>query len=601
MRNIQNANDIQFLYVVRLAGERGWYFIYDADEEAPVELGFFEPHNESYPEFNQQVLTGTVDPVISETQWGWLLSVYEPVFTSRGELVGYVGADFSMDGIVAERRAYLLELLAITLLITAALAVVYILVIRKTIILPVNTMVKAVDGYLLTPSDGSSAADEAVPSSIGVLDIHTNDELESLAEAMKNMDRKINLTIIELRKAEKDAHTASRTKTAFLAQMSHELRTPMNAIMGMARSVLYEADDKEKVIQALKQILTSSQHLLTILNDILDISNIESGKLTLTRDVFSMADVCRSLNDLVRLQCQAKGLSFLPDTYKVTDTVVWGDRVRLMQAVGSLLNNAVKFTGKGGEVRFAAELEEETERTAKIRFTIRDTGIGLSPEQQTRLFQAFAPVDKEINITYGGVGAKLSICQSIVEMMGGSITVDSTIGKGSVFSFTINFDKAEAKEEEKLRKPSLPAAVEQPSTANFLGKKILVVDDVMTNRAVVKIALKGTGVDVIEAKDGLEALEKVTSLEDEIDLILMDVSMPNMDGYEATRAIRALDTGWAKTIPIIALTAHTYKEDVNAALEAGMDYHLGKPVNFDILLSTVTRYLTKGQMEYTQG
>jgi CheY-like chemotaxis protein len=265
--------------------------------------------------------------------------------------------------------------------------------------------------------------------------------------------------------------------------------------------------------------------------------------------------------------------------------------------VGSILNNAVKFTEKGGEVRFAVELEEEAEKAVKIRFTVSDTGIGLSPEQQARLFQAFAPVNKEIYVKYGGVGAKLSICQSIVEMMGGRITVESEIGKGSNFSFTVVFDKAEIQERDTLP----PTAVKQPEPAIFSGKKILVVDDVMTNRAVVKIALKGTGVDVIEAKDGLEALEKVTSLEDEISLILMDISMPNMDGYEAARAIRAMDAGWAKTIPIIALTAHTYQEDVNAALEAGMDFHLGKPVNFDILLSTVTRYLTKGQVEYTQS
>jgi CheY-like chemotaxis protein len=248
-----------------------------------------------------------------------------------------------------------------------------------------------------------------------------------------------------------------------------------------------------------------------------------------------------------------------------------------------------KFTGKGGEIHFAVELKEETEKTIKIRFAVGDTGIGISPEQQERLFQAFVPVEKEIYIRYGGIGAKLSICQSIVEMMGGSITVESEIGEGSVFSFEIVFDKAGAEE---LLQGSLPAAAKTPGLVDFSGKIILVVDDVMTNRAVVKIALKDTGADIIEAKDGLEALEKVTGMEDEIDLILMDISMPNMDGYEAARTIRALNTGWAKTIPIIALTAHTYQEDVDAALEAGMDFHLSKPVNFDILLSTIERYLS---------
>jgi CheY-like chemotaxis protein len=262
-----------------------------------------------------------------------------------------------------------------------------------------------------------------------------------------------------------------------------------------------------------------------------------------------------------------------------------------MQALGNILNNAVKFTGEGGEVRFAVGLKEETEKTIRIRFTVSDTGIGISPEQQERLFQAFVPVDREVSIKYGGVGAKLSICQSIVGMMGGIITVESEIGKGSVFSFEIVFDKAEAQiAGEDSPEPRYDAA-KQPAAVDFSGKKILVVDDVMTNRTVVKIALRDTGAETIEAKDGLQALEIVTNLNGAIDLILMDISMPDMDGYEATRRIRALDTPWAKTIPIIALTAHTYQEDVEAALEAGMDFHLGKPLNFDTLFFTIERFL----------
>jgi signal transduction histidine kinase/ActR/RegA family two-component response regulator len=592
MRTIRTANAIQDLYVVRLDGDRGWYFVYDADDEAPVDLGTFDPYDEDYPAFKQQILTGYVDPIISETKWGWLLSVYEPVHNSAGGLVGYVGADFSMDEIVAERRSYLLRLFIITLSITAAFAVLYILVVRKTIIVPINIMAKAANQYI-TPASSKAvfldregqAALEGAPSSIAALNIRTNDELESLAEAMKSMERRITLAIIELQKAEESAQSASRAKTVFLAQMSHELRTPINVIMGMVRAVLYEADNEEKVADTLKQILSSSQQLLTILNDILDISNIESGKLTLLRDVFSISDVCRSLNDLARLQCNAKGLTFVPDTYQA-DVLVWGDRVRLMQVAGNLLNNAVKFTEKGGEIRFAAELLEQSGDKARIRFTVSDTGIGILPEQQERLFQAFIPVDRKVSVKYGGIGAKLSICKSIIEMMGGSIQVESGIGKGSVFSFEIVFDKASSR-----RAPEEPP--KQP--VNLSGKKILVVDDVMVNRAVVKIALKGTGADMLEAADGMEALKMVTAQAEEIDLILMDISMPNMDGYEASKAIRALDTDRAKKIPIIALTAHTYQEDVSAALEAGMDFHLGKPLNFDIFLSTMERYLVKGQ------
>ncbi|MDR3231348.1 MAG: response regulator [Synergistaceae bacterium] len=590
MRNIRKENTVQDLYVVRLAGESGWHFIYDADEENTAELGQFDDFDENYPEFTRQALAGLVDPIISEGRWGWLLSVYEPIHNGGGELVGYVGADFSMSEIVAERRAYLLRLLVITLLITTVFAALYyMLMIQRTIILPINTMAKAADRYL-APEDGEAL------SSIGGLDIRTNDELESLAEAMKSMDRKINLTIADLKKAEEDAEAASRAKTVFLAQMSHELRTPMNAIMGMARAALYEADDREKVVAAMNQILASSQRLLTTLNDILDISNIESGKLTLSRDVFSIADVCQSLNDLTGLQCRAKKLTFFSCASQVEDIAVWGDRVCLLQALGALLNNAVKFTDPGGEIRFVAELkelndpDERTEKRVRIRFTVSDTGIGISPEQQKMLFQAFVPIDRNIAVKYGGIASKLSVCQHIVRMMGGNITAESEIGKGSAFSFEVAFDRAESKEIQVM-----PVIANQPPTVNFSGKKILVVDDIATNRAVVRLALRDTGAMMLEAKDGLQALKIVGTLEDEIDLILMDISMPNMDGYEATRAIRTMDAEWASTIPIIALTAHTYQEDVDAALKAGMDFHLGKPVNSSILISTVSRYLSEAQ------
>ncbi|MDR3332797.1 MAG: response regulator [Synergistaceae bacterium] len=578
IRNIQKENIVQNLYVVRLAGEGGWYFIYDAPEETP--LGYLDPFDNNYPEFKKQALAGVISPIISKTQWGWLLSVYEPIHNSKGELIGYVGADFDMKEIVWEHRSYLLRLLFIAFLITVVFAILYILMIHKTVVQPINTMAKAADRYL-------APEDETAPSSsIAALDIHTNDELESLAEAMKSMDLEINHAIVGLKKAEIDAQTASLAKTAFLAQMSHELRTPMNAIMGMARAVLYEAGNQEKVTQALKQIITSSQRLLTNLNDILDISNIESGKLVLSKDVFSMSEVCQSLNDLTRLQCKSKKLAFFSDTSQVENIIVRGDRVRLMQAAGAILSNAVKFTEEGGEIRFVVTVKDQTLEKIRVCFLVSDTGIGISPEQQKMLFQAFVPVDKEVSVKYGGIGARLSICKRLVEMMGGSIKVESEAGKGSFFSFEIIIDKADAKEME------ITSAIEkQPEDMNFSGKKILVVDDIKTNRAVVGIILKNTGADIIEAKDGMQALEIVSKLARKIDLILMDISMPNMDGYEATRAIRALDTDWAKTIPIIALTAHTYQEDVEAALEAGMDFHLEKPVNFDILLSTVARYL----------
>jgi signal transduction histidine kinase/CheY-like chemotaxis protein len=581
MRNIMKENDVQEIYVVRLAGDKGWRFIYDVcddDNVDSLELGYLDSFDENYPDFRNQVLGGLVAPIVSETKWGWLLSVYEPIHNGRGELVGYVGADFSMDDIADERRSYLLRLFIVTLLITVDFAVLYILMIRKTIIMPVNAMAKAAENYLAL-EDGDAS------SSIASLDIRTNDELQSLSEAMKFMDRKINLAFIYLKKTEDAAQATSRAKTAFLGQMSNELRIPMHSIMGMTRDLLYDVRNNEKVTRSLKHILASSQRLLTVLNDILEISNMESGKLLLSKAVFSLADVCRSLNDMTSLQCRAKSLTFFPDTDEVADITVWGDRIRLLQAVGVILRNAVKFTQLGGEVRFVAEVKEQTDENVRIRFTVSDTGKGISQCRRKMLFQTFAPREAgEVSDRYRGIGVKLSICQRIIEMMGGSITVESEPGKGSVFSIEIVFDKAEPAEIEK-------APVVGQEVVSFSGKKILIVDDVSTNRSVARIALRGTGAAIIEAKDGRQALEIVTDMGGGIDLILMDVSMPDMDGYEAARAIRALEAEWARTIPIIALTAHAFQEDVDAALEAGMDFHLEKPLNPSILISTIERYL----------
>ncbi|MDR3278937.1 MAG: response regulator [Synergistaceae bacterium] len=587
LRNLQMENGALYMYATRLGkeGENGWYFVYDTDEQNTAELGYMDPYDENYPEFGGQVSTGIVAPIISKTQWGWLLSVYEPIYNSAGALVGYVGADFSMDEIMAERRSYLMWLIAITLLVSLAFAVLYIFVIQRTILQPINIMARAANAYL-APAEGAS------PSSVGTLEIHTDDELESLAEAMKSMDQKMNFTIIDLHKANDAARAASRAKTAFLGQMSHELRTPMNAIMGMAREALYEAGDREKVTEAMRHILAASQRLFTILNDILDISNIESGRLSISRNIFSLSDVCRSLNDLAQLQCKAKGVAFFHDTDAAEDVVVWGDRVRLVQAAGAILNNAIKFTDAGGEIRFVASIKEHGAAKVSARFTVSDTGIGISQSQQEMLFQSFVPVDREAAFKYGGVGAKLSICQRIVEMMGGRITVESEIGKGSVFSFEISFDRASVDGTE-----DDPDASSSFADVNFSGRKILIVDDVATNRAVAKLALKSTGADIIEAKDGTQAVDIVTRLEGAIDLVLMDISMPVMNGYEAARAIRALDTDWARTMPIIALTAHTYQEDIDAAFDAGMDFHLGKPINSAILLSTLARFLSAAPVE----
>jgi len=393
----------------------------------------------------------------------------------------------------------------------------------------------------------------------------------------------ISRDITDRKAVEEAALAASRAKSAFLANMSHEIRTPLNAIIGMASILKSSVDNNEKALRSVNQIMTSSRHLLGILNDVLDMSKIESGKLELAHEPFSLLSACSEVSNIMAQRCIEKNITFVTNMHEIQDITLMSDRLRLNQVLINLLGNAVKFTDSGGKITFSVDILEENAEKFHVKFSITDNGIGMSEDQVNKLFAPFEQTNSSIAIRFGGTGLGLSISQNIVNIMGGNICVESRAGEGSGFYFSLYFDKGE---------PITETISEIPENVDLSGKRILLAEDIGINRLIICELLLSTGVKIEEAGDGQQAVNMFRNSPDGYyDMIFMDIQMPLLNGYEATQQIRSLDKANAKTIPIIAMTANAYKEDVEYAFAMGMNGHLAKPIDVDALVRTVVKIL----------
>ncbi|GHS87692.1 hypothetical protein AGMMS49957_08010 [Synergistales bacterium] len=378
------------------------------------------------------------------------------------------------------------------------------------------------------------------------------------------------------------AMVASKAKGEFLSRMSHEIRTPMNAIIGMVAIAKKTAKDA-KIIRALSEIDSASTHLLGILNDVLDISKIESGKFTLFAEPFRLRSAMKEVVDIMTIRCAEKDIEFEVNYDETPDYFITGDKLRLKQVLINLLGNAVKFTAQGGKIDFLISAENESENSVTISFDIRDNGIGMTEEQAAKVFNAFEQADSNIALKFGGTGLGLAISRNLINNMGGDITLKSEFGKGSTFSFSLSFNRCEDYIDEDAEELTIP---------DLSGKRILLAEDIEINRVILIELLADTHVSIDEAEDGIAAAGRFSaSPEGYYDLIFMDVQMPNMNGYEAAEVIRRMKRGDAKTVPIIAMTANVYREDIERALSAGMNGHLGKPVDVATIMKTLTQFL----------
>ena len=406
----------------------------------------------------------------------------------------------------------------------------------------------------------------------------------------KKMEGELNEQRVRLEDALEQAQSANHAKTAFLMNMSHDIRTPMNAIIGFTTLANDRVEDTEAVRDYLQKISVSSDHLLSLINNVLEMSRIESGQIELCDRECSLQEILYDIRTIVQVDVTAKDIKFSIDMEDVVNEDLICDRARLSQALLNVLSNALKFTPAGGTISVhIRQLESGEEGHAVYEFKIRDTGIGMSRTFREHLFEAFSRERTSTVSGLEGAGLGLAITKNIVDLMRGKIAVESEEGEGTEFTITLPLRLGAA-----ARRTEAPPEPERPTTEelSFSGRRILLVEDNKVNQMIAQKVLEKTGFEVDVADDGTVAVEKVRgATPGQYDLILMDIQMPIMDGYEATRQIRALDSPLAG-IPIIALSANALEEDKRNSLESGMNNHVGKPFNVQKLLELLRSYLT---------
>ncbi len=391
----------------------------------------------------------------------------------------------------------------------------------------------------------------------------------------------------ELTHAVDIAEAANRSKRVFLFNMSHDIRTPMNAIIGFTNLSEQNIDDKVKLRDYLGKIMKSSKHLLSLINDILDMSRIENGKVTIETVPVCITDQMQLVKDVVHSDIERKGLNYVEKTIALEDSYVYADALHVNRVLINILSNAVKFTPEGGTITYTLrERKSEHAGYAYYDFIIEDNGIGMSEDFVGHIFEQFARERTSTVSHTPGTGLGMSITKSLVDLMGGSIKVQSEIGKGSTFTVTLEF---------KLTTEDMVHgnAIEQEySHVELSGKRVLLVEDNELNMEIATTLLEAMGLDVEPATDGSEALDKVTANPaNYYDLVLMDIQMPMMNGYEATRAIRALQDLDKAQVPIVAMTANAFEEDKLNAYAAGMNGHISKPLDVKVLTKVIVEQL----------
>ena len=373
------------------------------------------------------------------------------------------------------------------------------------------------------------------------------------------------------------ADAVSQAKTDFLSRMSHEIRTPLNAIVGMTAIARNVVDHRDRVLECLDKLETSNQYLISLINDILDMSRIESGKMELNVQPMDMEDFVRSLEGMMRPQAEQKGLRFIVENRCCQGLALVTDRLRLEQVLINIIGNAVKFTGEGGDVVFSITPEERCSGGQRLTFSVKDTGIGIASEALDSIFNAFEQAEKNTSVRYGGTGLGLAISSRLVQMMGGTLGVRSVLGEGSEFYFTLTLPIGKLDGETPRSR--------EPEHHDFHGRRLLIVEDNPLNQEIAQSLLEMEGFLVETAENGQAALDAFGSHEPGYyDAVLMDIRMPVMDGIEATRRIRTMERPDSRTIPIIAMTANAFDQDSRKSLDSGMNGHLSKPIRVEELL-----------------
>lgn len=535
---------VAYIYISQVR-EDYQYMILDIDtpEFDGYELGELVIYEEYFLDSLPALLAHeTIGPLYSTDKFGSLLTAYFPFFDVNGAYAGHIGVDLDMKSVLAEREAF----------------------------------VWTIGGFMSLIAGGTSLAAVVLLLRIMKRNAALKDQLIIAAD---------------------NAEAASKSKSDFLAKMSHEIRTPMNAVIGLTALSKKNIEDTEKVMQYLTKTEYSSKLLLSLINDILDMSAIENNKMKIAHEPFDMSKILTVLSSVYYDQCQTKGIDFDCQVPRGYHSQLIGDQLRVNQVLLNLLSNAVKFTPSGGKIRLMVDETPLQDDRVMHRFTVSDTGCGMSEEVLSRVFQPFEQASSTTAQKYGGTGLGMSIAKNLTELMGGSISVASQVDVGTTFTVDVPFDVSheevmtfEKSDSEKISMLNITA--EEEKTYDFKRKRILVVEDNALNCEIAVAQLEAVNCEVEKAEDGKIALDMFVSHDaDYYDLILMDVQMPNMNGYEATKAIRASAKADAERVIIIAMTANAFVEDAAEAKASGMNAHLTKPIEPNELYETLQGYL----------
>ncbi len=416
------------------------------------------------------------------------------------------------------------------------------------------------------------------------LDLDTCKEFSILSDSINDMVRRLHNLLISEKNLVIEKESLANAKGDFLARMSHEIRTPLNVIIGIAQMGMRSDYDEAKRKDAFYNINMASTHLLSLLNDILDMSKIDAGKLEISTSQFSLMENMRHINMLVSTKAKEQELFYKPNIEVIDEDIIIGDKLRLNQVLLNLLSNAMKFTPKDKSVSLTMEKLSLTDEDITIRFTVTDEGIGMSKEKLEKIFYPFEQADTSISRSYGGTGLGLSISHNIIALMDSKINVESREGEGSKFWFDITFKRGSVEDEVEDN-----ISFDNNSLSQY---RFLMVDDVLLNRKIVTSFLEKTGIKIDEAENGAEAITMYLDAPNGYyNFILMDIHMPNMNGYEATSVIRHSDKMDALTIPIIAVTADAFNETKQQVMDSGMSDFIAKPIQFNKLQKAISKAL----------
>lgn len=392
------------------------------------------------------------------------------------------------------------------------------------------------------------------------------------------------------------AEAANRAKSDFLSRMSHDIRTPMNGIIGMSTIAMQHVDDAKKVTECLTKVMMSSKHLLALINDVLDMSKIESGKIELKQAPFNFRLFLQEFENVFLGQAESKHITYETVITGEIDEMLVGDSLRLHQILSNLMSNALKFTPEGGRVKLRLS-QISREEDVLVRMEVIDTGCGIAEQNYEKIFESFEQENADVSHIHGGTGLGLSIVKHFSELMGGHVEVTSQVGLGSTFIVELPFGRVKGRAEEAIRftslgQPAMEGNTGEPEKYDFRGKRILLAEDNLLNREIAVELISATGAWVEEAEDGMEAVDKFAqSSEGYYDLILMDIQMPRLDGYEATRRIRRLSRCDAQTVVVFAMTADAFADDIIKSKEAGMNGHISKPLDIKVVYEQLNTFL----------